>query len=121
MTPILGADKSPDPEDSKKRKRKSGLSISPVRYTPENVFSSRMEERREPNKPLRPIVQEGAFTIYGSNPRGPQEKAKVIASSDREEKEQTNWQKMRAEKRRRRKKVMSGIKKVGSVLGDIFS
>lgn len=121
-TRIGGDDKPFDDKGILRKRRKRPLSISPLdvrsRGGYEKEGTSRMEERKGPNTPLRPTLQEGAFTLYRPDPYL---KSKVVASSEREEKAKSHWQKMRQEKKRRRRRAMSGIKKVGSILGDIFS
>ena len=107
-----------------KRKPKKIRPINVGARTPESTFSfssSPLEERESPHKPLRPVIQEGPFTIYSQDPyktsrvaRAPKKKAESGSEG------MSPWEKMRKEKRRRRQRVMSGVRKVGGFLKDVF-
>ena len=116
-----------------KRKPKKIRPINVGARTPESTFSfssSPQEERESPHKPLRPVIQEGPFTIYSQDPhktsrvvRDPKEKKKRAVRDPKEKKKEEGmsaWEKMRKEKRRRRQRVMSGVRKVGGFLKDVF-
>lgn len=105
-----------------KRKPKKIRPINVGARTPESTFSfssSPLEERESPHKPLRPVIQEGPFTIYSQDPH---KTSRVVRDPKEKKKEEgmSAWEKMRKEKRRRRQRVMSGVRKVGGFLKDVF-